>query len=239
MIDKVVSFLPYWCTWSMHARIDPLLRLRARMQWREYFHDLQKRLKQLVKVDRIAAEWLKAKCSPSPPLNAYTRLPLLTGCKIPPTFPRLSRTFSSKFKDFLYQMKHSILKALLSCVSIQQWALQDLLLWKNRASVYVFKYCYIERTMFSRLWQTAHFDYFFEVKGEKILPIPGFLRTATQVQGFSREFSFANSRDFPGFLRIVSTLHADEGSLAPDLLRTKKLFGLWFSIGIQVRQGDV
>ena len=71
-----------------------------------------------------------------------------------------SRTFLWKFEGLVYQKSSVILYI----------NLQDLLLGKKQASLFVFMHCYI-KGINVKLWQIAHFDYFLQLK-VKSLPIP-------------------------------------------------------------------
>ena len=101
------------------------------------------------------------------------------------------RTFSSKLKD-LYN------KAYLFFLLIQQWASQDLFLWKNRSSVYVSKHCYIKRIMSGYDKQLI----LITLGGWrwKSLSISGLWRTTTQIQGLSWASNFL--LPIPGLSRI-------------------------------------
>ena len=116
------------------------------------------------------------------------------------TFPRLFRTFSSKFKDLLVQKK-----ALLFCILIQQWVLQDLLLGKNQASILVFIHCYIKGIM-SGFWQTAHFNYYLQ-NFEDFHSFQDFQGLQPKFKDFPVPWIFfCQFQDFPGFSRTMATL---------------------------------
>ena len=68
-------------------------------------------------------------------------------CQLAVKFKDFSRTFSNKFKDLRYQIKRTILKSFIilyinSAMSSTRFASLE-----NRASVFVFKHCYIEGIM--------------------------------------------------------------------------------------------
>ena len=97
-------------------------------------------------------------------------------------------------------------RAFCTCILTQQLALQDLLLRKNQASVYVFKHCYIKGTS-GPVTASSSFAFLFTGKGEKLCPFQDFQGPQPKFNGLPGPgIFFYQFQDFPGFSRTVGTL---------------------------------
>ena len=121
-------------------------------------------------------------------------LPLLTGCEIQGLFQYFPGPFRANLRAFF------------TCILTQQLALQDLLLRKNQASVYVFKHCYIEGTS-CPVTASSSFALLFTGKDEKLCPFQDFQGPQPKFNGLPGPgIFFSQFQDFSGFLRTMATL---------------------------------
>ena len=73
-----------------------------------------------------------------------------------------SRTFSSKFKDFLYQIRYTMLKSFMILYTINStMSFPIFASWEKSSLCFNFQ-IFLHRRYFVRLWQTTHFGKFLQ-----------------------------------------------------------------------------
>ena len=119
-------------------------------------------------------------------------------------FKDFSRTFSTNSRAFCTE------RALLFCILIQQMNFTRFASGE-KSSLRVSFHALLHRRYYVRLWQTANFDYFLQLKVKKVCLFQDFQGPQHKFKDFSGPGIFScQFQDFPGFSRTMATMYLVE-----------------------------